>query len=201
MKIVCISDTHEQHRNIEIPDGDILIHAGDFTFQGDWRWYADVDNWLFSLPHEHKIIVAGNHDFDFYKFPWRCITLENDEVVIEGLRIWGSPYTPTFGNWAFMEDRGKRIREIWKKIPDGLDVLITHGPMYGIGDLTPRHQNVGCDDLTAKVWSLKNPPRLHVFGHIHHGYGKVQDGRTLHVNASICNEDYSPDNEPIVVDL
>lgn len=207
MKLVCISDTHEQHKDLEIPDGDVLIHAGDATWIGDEEPTSDFFNWFMEQPHKNKIFIAGNHDFRFSeKFKTMEFShdhgihyLENEEINIGGKRFWGSPITPTFGDWAFMEDRGHRIRKYWNMIPKNIDALITHGPPMGILDETPRHQHVGCEDLMFAVEKVK--PLVHIFGHIHHGYGRLQHMGITFVNASICDEDYAPVNTPIVVEI
>jgi Icc-related predicted phosphoesterase len=110
--------------------------------------------------------------------------------------------TPTFLHWHFMRDRGEQIRADWEKIPNGADVVITHGPAYGHGDLappwrgeSPRH--VGCFELLSRLRAIR--PRLHVFGHIHDGYGvTISDeiAGTTFINASVCTEAYHPVNRP-----
>ena len=203
MKIVCISDTHNSHRDVEIPNGDILIHAGDFSFQGEPRVYRDADKWFGELPHKYKFIIAGNHDFNFYRHKWKnAIPLCDSGMVIDGVRFWGSPYSPTFGNWAWMKDRGDEIAKHWKMIPDNTDVVIAHGPAYELGDKTPPRWgsvNAGCYDLGLALDRIK--PKLFVCGHIHNGYGKYERKGAVYVNASVCNEDYDPINPAIVVNL
>ena len=208
MRIVCISDTHEQHRSIELPPGDMLIHAGDLTYKGEAHAVKDFLDWFSAQPHKHKIFIAGNHDFLFENlspFPGKygdLTYLEQQSTEIEGLLIFGSPITPRFGNWAFMEERGDDIKYFWDEIPRGTDILITHGPPAGILDVTaPRwgSLNAGCFDLKKAVDRVK--PKLHVFGHIHSAYGKLEQDGTIFVNASTCNEEYDPLNPPIVIDL
>lgn len=209
MRIVCISDTHLAHQetDLRIPDGDLLIHAGDGTFEGTLAETTDFLKWLASLRHPRKVLIAGNHDWLFQKDPAlaRSIVpsgityLEDSEVEIHGLRIYGSPWQPEFLRWAFNLPRGPRLREKWGRIPRGIDVLVTHGPPAGILDLTPHGEHVGCEDLRLAVDKLE--PRLHVFGHIHHGYGVRNVGSTRFVNASVSDEVYAPLNPPVVVDL
>ncbi len=209
MRIVCISDTHLAHQegDLGIPDGDLLIHAGDGTFEGTLAEVADFLKWLAGLRHPHKVLIAGNHDWLFQKDPAlaRSIVpagityLEDSGVEIGGLRIYGSPWQPEFLRWAFNLPRGPRLREKWSRIPRDVDVLVTHGPPAGILDLTPDGEHVGCADLRRAVERVK--PRLHVFGHIHHGHGVQDIGPTRFVNASICDEACAPANRPVVVDL
>lgn len=210
MKLVCISDTHSLHRQIpEIPDGDVLIHAGDCLGQGTLENIQEFNEWLGSLPHEHKIVIAGNHDWAFQETPelaraalTNAIYLEDSGVEIRDVRFWGSPWTPTFMDWAFMLDRGNPLYQKWKLIPDNTDVLITHGPPHGIGDevnLGFKTQNAGCIHLSDRVAQLS--PKVHVFGHIHEGYGQYQRGNTRIVNASTCDSRYQPINPPIMLEL
>jgi 3',5'-cyclic AMP phosphodiesterase CpdA len=138
MRIVCISDTHLRHEGWSVPAGDLLIHAGDLTRRGGLDEIAAADAWLGSLPHRHKVIVAGNHDFGFEQRPDEArarvrsaLYLEDAAATVEGLRIWGSPWQPWFMDWAFNLRRGAEIRARWDLIPDGIDVLVTHGPRPG----------------------------------------------------------------------
>lgn len=206
MRIVCISDTHFLHAGLVVPEGDLLVHAGDFTNTGDLEEVAGFDAWFGALPHRHKILVAGNHDLEFEHRPdvaqalIRGATyLQDAEAEVEGLRIWGSPWQPWFYDWAFNLQRGADIRAKWDLIPEGIDILVTHGPPAGHGDRTFDQREVGCADLLDAVRRIQ--PRLHVFGHIHEGYGITREGETICVNASSCTASYRPLNAPLVVDV
>lgn len=205
MRIVCISDTHGQHGQLRIPEGDLLVCTGDFTRRGRRAEVTDFNDWLGSLPHRHKVIVAGNHDFLFEQMPdarslLSCaIYLQDEACSLHGLRIYGSPWQPRFFDWAFNADRGAPLRQIWAQIPSGTDVLLTHGPPHGILDTTVRGQSVGCEELTLAIQRVR--PKLHVFGHIHESYGQLVRDGTHYVNASSCNLQYLPIHPPIVVDL
>jgi Icc-related predicted phosphoesterase len=210
MRLVCISDTHSLHRRIpEIPVGDILIHAGDCLGTGTLDNVEDLNDWLGTLPHRHKIVIAGNHDAAFQETPelaretlTNAIYLEDNGVEIEGKRFWGSPWTPPFMNWWFMLGRGQPLREKWQEIPGDTDVLITHGPPRGIGDearMGFRCQNVGCIDLLHRIDQLNL--KAHIFGHIHEGYGGYLRGETRLINASTCTVRYAPTNPPVVLDI
>lgn len=210
IRVVCISDTHLQHCKypVNVPDGDILIHAGDATFEGKVSEIWRFTDWFEKLPHRHKVFVAGNHDWLFQQnqdlarsmLPKGVIYLQDNLAIVEGLRIWGSPWQPEFMNWAFNLPRGHRLREKWNMIPTGVDILVTHGPPLGILDLTVDGEHVGCGDM-HEVVTKRVKPRLHVFGHIHHAYGTAAVGRTLFVNATVCDEAYKPVNAPVVVDM
>jgi predicted phosphodiesterase len=221
MRLVFISDTHDQHLTMlhPVPDGDILVHAGDATMMGRMNEIAAFGLWFRTLPHKHKVFVAGNHDWMFQKNRMMAIQLlnqglvgnkrateivylEDDMATIEGLKIYGSPWQPTFFDWAFNLDRGEAIRRKWDLIPEGVDVLITHGPPKPIHDQIEPHmgsEHLGCEELMVAVERVK--PKIHVFGHIHGGYGETKYVNTHFINAAICNEAYKPVNAPIVVDL
>ncbi len=208
MRLVCISDTHGQHRSLPhpIPDGDVLIHAGDITEMGENEVLADFNAWIGSFPHKHKVVVAGNHDFSLERDREKseslltaCTYLRDSAAEIGGLKFYGSPWTPTFLEWAFMLDRGEKIREAWDKIPAGTEILITHGPVYGILDRVYTGPLAGCEELLKVVQKLK--PQYHIFGHIHECYGTTKIGDTTFVNASSCDYRYKPKNAPIVIDI
>lgn len=206
MKIVCLSDTHTRHKKLVVPDGDVLVHTGDFCSQGKvWEW-TDFFRWFSGLPHKHKLFIAGNHDLTFEQVqqpPMRLNGVDylmDSSIEIDGVKFYGAPWTPRFFDWAFNVDRGDPIGEKWKLIPDDTNVLLTHGPPFGILDLVPRGERVGCERLRQRVDELPNL-KLHVFGHIHYSYGMtLREGRTF-VNAANCTEQYEAVNEPIVVEL
>ena len=210
MRLVCISDTHSLHRRIpEIPDGDVLIHAGDCLGAGTLGDVENLNDWVGTLPHQYKIVIAGNHDAAFQETPdlarealTNAIYLEDSGIEIEGIRFWGSPWAPTFMTWVFMLERGEPLFQKWQLIPEDTDVLITHGPPKGIGDEVTvgfKCQNVGCVDLLARIHHLSL--KAHIFGHIHEGYGEYRIAQTKLINASICTTRYEPLNAPIVVEI
>ena len=206
-RFVFLSDTHNCNEQIAVPDGDVLVHAGDATNRGQIDEIIAFNHWFSNLPHKIKIFVAGNHDWLFENRPKyarsllaeNIIYLQDSAVEIENLKIYGSPWQPRFFDWDFNLNRGKEIAEKWKLIPNEVDVLITHGPPFGILDETPGGDFAGCEELRKKVEDIR--PRLHVFGHIHSGYGCAEKFGVRFVNASNCDEDYLPVNSPIVVDL
>jgi Icc-related predicted phosphoesterase len=208
IRIVCVSDTHGQHAKLSVPDGDMLIHAGDFMAFGDTpKEVIAFNQWLSKQPHRHKVVIAGNHDLMFERHPGaakelltNAIYLENSGTELEGLRIWGSPVQPEFNNWAFNVARGAAIRRYWKMIPDNTDVLVTHGPPFGMLDKShPSTAHLGCEELAKTVEQIK--PRLHVFGHIHGGHGSSRGNETRFVNASVVNEAYRLVYEQQVVEI
>lgn len=216
MKIVAFSDTHNHHRDVTLPDGDVLVFAGDLMTCGrKFNEVVSFSDWFMSQPHKHKILVAGNHDRLFETQRPLCVGefhnrgsvyyLQDSSITIDGVKFWGSPVQPWFYNWAFNVQRGPDIKKYWDRIPQDTDVLITHGPPYGILDQTIGWggEHVGCEELWKTVHdrlSLK----AHIFGHIHNGYGvetKPYSKMVSFHNVSICDEEYRRANEPQVIEL
>ena len=209
MQIVAISDTHGKHDQVDIPDCDVLVHAGDFTMAGTLGEVSKFADWMCALPAAYKIVIAGNHDFAMAGVVGkellreRGITYLQDEATsIEGLQFYGSPWVPQFGQWAFMKARDE-LATVWARIPSDTDVLVTHGGPHGLMDEAPREgggsEKVGCAYLLEHVRRVR--PRLHIFGHIHEGYGMVADDDRLSCNAAICDGAYRPVNAPWSIEL
>jgi predicted phosphohydrolase len=207
MRVVCISDTHGMHRKVTVPEGDLLLHAGDITGRGELATLQDFNAWLGELPHPHKVVIAGNHDFCFEDerrdaaraLITHATYLEDSSCDVRKLCIYGSPWQPWFFDWAFNVGTEAERREIWSRIPDCTDILIVHGPPRGLGDSTVRGEMVGCNALRERIAEFA--PRLVVTGHIHEDYGCFELGDTKIVNASTCTLDYRPLNPPVVIDL
>jgi Icc-related predicted phosphoesterase len=235
-KITFISDTHGKHDQIvtsksvrnsnqplDLPGGDILIHAGDFMNSG-WnemeaimffKWFNEIDN------YKTKIFIAGNHDrwaqsnideFRSILNEYETIEYYEDQVLVlyfagpngehleENVHIYASPWQPEFYNWAFNLPRnGEELKARWDEIPDNTDILITHGPPYGHLDI-PGGQSirVGCEMLRHRVDEFK--PKIHVFGHIHGSAGYYFNGHTHFINASVLNEQYQYTNLPLNIE-
>lgn len=248
LRFVCMSDTHSltSHLQLEIPEGDVFIHAGDFTRCGSAVEVEEFNSWIGSLPHKHKIVIAGNHELSFDpKFTnpssarqqhktahtggglineipdlgmkreelkaavsepntLQLITnatyLQDEPLTISGIKLYGTPWQPEYCNWAFNLPRGTQCLEKWNCIPSDTDVLITHTPPVGHGDLCCTGVRAGCVELLTTVQSRVRP-KYHVFGHIHEGYGITSDGKIIFINASTCNINYVPVNPPIVFDV
>jgi len=203
-RLVLLGDTHGLHRNIQVPIGDLLIHVGDFTiFSKTQTEIVDFNAWLGDLPHRHKILTLGNHEFWAEADPSKCSLLSNATVLlneaieIEGLRIWGSPVTPLYGGAFGMSSAADRKR-LYAAIPDDTDILITHGPPYGILDVMPNSAlHAGCHELFDAVMRVK--PRLHVFGHIHGAHGIFHTHSTTFVNAAVLGPHGEVEKAPIVL--
>jgi Icc-related predicted phosphoesterase len=190
MRVVAMADTHGFHADLQVPDGDLLVHAGDLTNLGKLPQLAAVADWLRAQPHRHKVVIAGNHDFGLQRRPAEARALfhgltylEDQAVTLEGVRVWGSPWQPWFHSWAFNLHRGPEIAAKWALIPEGLDLLVTHGPPAGFGDLLSDGERVGCADLTRALARAK--PRFHLFGHIHEDPGAWDVGATRCLNVTV----------------
>jgi Icc-related predicted phosphoesterase len=197
-----MADTHGCHDDLAVPDGDVLIHAGDLTSTGSLGELREVEHFFATLPHAHKIVIAGNHDWCFERQPeearriLRSATYLQDETTSAcGLQIFGSPWQPWFMSWAFNLERGAALADKWAAIPDDTDVVVTHGPPAGILDETFDGDHAGCADLFARITQVR--PRLHVFGHIHEARGRLEKDGTTFVNASAG----AGHNPPMVLDL
>ena len=207
-RIICVSDTHSLHEAVEIPPGELLIHAGDHCNHGTSGEVKRFDRWLGRLPHPHKVIIAGNHDRPWYRRQryaklWlhHAQYLQDQGTERLGWKIWGSPWQPDFPQWAFYQRRNSpELAYIWEKIPEDTQILITHVPPAGILDMETCEGPTGCAYLLERIGQLRHL-KLHVFGHIHSGYGRLQRAGTTFVNASICDESYRPIRPPIEVIL
>lgn len=196
MKLVAISDTHGHHDSLTVPDGDVLIHAGDFTKHGTLAELDAFNTWLDTLPHTHKIVVAGNHEHALDSEERSQAEahldaahyLQDDTVTLDGVTFHGSPWLPTpflspLRSTAFTRPE-QAVREKYTEIPDDTDVLITHCPPRGIADrLRFLHNHTGCDPLRNTVDRVQ--PQYHVFGHVHEGYGRYERGETTFLNAAM----------------
>lgn len=215
MIIDCISDLHGYQP--KLPGGDLLLVAGDMTARDqvdEWKSFYD---WLHSQKYRQIIYIGGNHDsflenscstqesrkLGLVQDPSHVEYLKDNFIIFEGLKIYGFPWTPTFCSWHFMKDPGQPMREMVELIPNDIDILISHGPPLGILDSCPDFdglmKNAGSKDLAKKMPQLKDL-KLHVFGHIHEGYG-YHRGKYLSINASLMNGDYIPLNKPYRVRL
>lgn len=218
MKITFISDTHTKHHQItsQLSGGDLLVHAGDFSSRGYehevdsfFDWFNGLDNYT------NKIVIAGNHDLMFEDDPMLAkdiisyypkVTYLQDDLEVIGddysssVKLWGSPWQPEFYDWAFNLPRGgEELKDKWDMIPPNMDILITHGPPWGhLDTVVGQSTNLGCELLAEKIKVLK--PKIHVFGHIHSGYGyKFHEG-THYFNASVLGEDYVFTQKPMTVE-
>ena len=220
MRITLISDTHTKHWELseQLSGGDLLIHAGDLMNSGrnsndisDFcKWFDGIDN------YNHKIFIAGNHDRMFEDFPQKAMEIVNSFKTINYLqddwikvgddesmvKIYGSPWQPWFYDWAFnLPKGGPGLSSKWEAIPNDTDILITHGPPQDHLDVSGPPYNephLGCALLRVKV--DEQPPKIHLFGHIHGSYGYKFHNGTHFFNASVLNEEYDQVNKPITFD-
>lgn len=219
MKIVAISDTHGSHRQLVIPECDMLVHAGDITNMGELPMFNDFVRWFAEQPAKRKVFVAGNHDFCCQKMPHvikgmipsNVVYLENDWAILDNIAIYGSPWTPYFYDWAYNgtdreegDDQGPNLNSIWSRCPTELDIMITHGPMHGHLSKNREGHECGSKMLLKHVKRVK--PKIHICGHIHEGYGhKIvawEDGSSTRCyNVSSLGRDYETINKPWEIEL
>lgn len=212
MRIVALSDTHARHRQISVPDGDVLIHCGDVD-----SGLEDFGSWLGDLPHRHILLTWGNHDRGAERNPHEAATilrraaqrevhiLVSETVTIDGKTFYGAPYSNPFGNWAFMPSEGGQFN-LYQSIPENADVVFNHGPPLGYGDRIVSGKHVGSLALRDRLWHVR--PRLVFCGHIHEAYGRYDidwgpdalRATTLY-NVSGLDEKYRVTNPCTVVDL
>jgi Icc-related predicted phosphoesterase len=204
MRIVAVADTHTFHDDLRVlPAGDVFLHAGDLCRGGRLEELRIVADWIHRQPHRHKVVVAGNHDWCFIREPHAArgilgldvIYLQDSEVVLDGVRFWGSPWQPAYNDWAFNLPRGEALASKWALIPPGIDVLVTHGPPQGIGDHSGNPDRCGCVDLLTAVQHVR--PLLHLFGHIHQdgGFWRADDTCFANVTCWEC------ERGPTVIDV
>ena len=214
MKIVAFSDTHSWHRKVTIPDGDVLIFAGDAMADGYSPWeLADFIKWFQDQPHKYKIFVAGNHDrllelrnaayWEHAISEAGIFYLKDTGVELDGVKFWGCPYQPEFCNWAFNVPRGE-MHKHWDLIPKGTDVLVSHGPPVNHCDQSIRWKSEHLGDVELYDAITRESFKIVFCGHIHGGYGVDFMGLNTPMptavhNVAICNEAYQPVNQPQVV--
>ena len=200
--ILHLSDTHGQHKNLKsLPEADVIVHSGDFTFAGSEEEAYDFMNWFCNLPYKHKIFIAGNHDMCMYRadhidgLSRNVHYLYNNSVVIDGIKFYGIP--------MFMEDCMDGNLDVFiNNIPDDTDVLITHMPPKGTCDLAdygkgPEHRgNATLAELLKKLH-----PTCHLFGHEHDAYGKTMKENVVYSNACVVDSRYNLINNPILINL
>ena len=205
LNIVAISDTHQLHGDLLLPAGDLLIHAGDITFfSHSPAVLKEFNGWLGAQPQRYKVVIPGNHD-SLLLLPEHQRTITNAHLLINsgielgGLRIWGSPVTTHAGVAFGTPDPDERAR-LWASIPTDLDVLITHVPPYKVLDSAPGEpDHAGCPQLRAAV--IRKRPTLHVFGHVHAGYGAKPTTHTMFVNAALLGAQGDLDKRPITLTM
>ena len=227
IRIVLISDTHNRHRTLQLPEGDIIIHAGDFTNNGTEKEIKDFDSWLASLDYHHKILVPGNHDTGTEEKALlrdgiqrgkqgeplevtevtSATVLRGEMVEVMGLKIFGLPDTLDPYNllwWAYRADTEEEMKERAAGISSGVDVLISHSPPWGVADTNHTGQKCGSQGLREIVLSENDPPKLWAFGHIHECGGRAyraKGSETVMVNAASSPLLGKGLRAPVVVDI
>lgn len=201
MQILHLSDTHNQHRQLDnLPSADVIIHSGDISFAGTGEEVVDFIEWFGSLNHQYKIFIAGNHDYVLEGkaheriqvfLPENCFYLSNSGITINGINLWGIPF-------FFSPDETNSDTKSIELIPDDVDVLITHQPPYGILDQS-NDTRFGCSDLLQAVRRIS--PAYHLFGHIHDAYGIEKHKQTTFANAAVVDAEYRLMRNPFTFKL
>jgi Icc-related predicted phosphoesterase len=206
MQIVAISDTHSHHNEFEPIPGDVVVFCGDATGRDSIRELPGFLQWFEDYPAEHKIMIPGNHDWDFDKVQPEILAehgitmLFDTSIVIDGIKFYGTAWQPYFCDWAYNLRASWQLTKAYELIPDDTDVLITHCPPFGIQDKAADGDYCGSKELLKRVRVVK--PKLHLFGHIHEGYGiDNRDPNTIFANASILDDTYRVTNAPIPIEL
>jgi 3',5'-cyclic AMP phosphodiesterase CpdA len=207
INVVAISDTHNQHGKIKLPQGDLLVHAGDFSNEGSYKETVDFLDWFSRKSADFKhggVFISGNHDSLDEENPAMMKSLVQDRKHIQYLNnsglviadrvIWGSPTTPKFGGWSYMPPLAERIRH-WSLIPQETDLLIVHGPAHQMLDLCDDGRRVGCPHLLSAI--LSRIVKKMVCGHIHYSHGKTSFEHTDYYNAAQLNEAYQVAHPPL----
>jgi len=215
MTFLTLSDTHNKHKQIPedwLLPADGIIHAGDISSMGHLHEIENFLKWFSSLEqYKYKIFCAGNHDFGFEfkqdrvkelleKYP-NIIYLQDTFVIIDGIKIYGSPHTPYFYNWAFNLQRGEEIKKKWDLIDYDTHILITHGPVYGILDTVPDGSSVGCVDLLNTINDRLLVLKAYICGHIHCSSGIETINDIIYVNAAVLNEKYEVQYRPRLIEV
>ena len=222
MKIVAISDTHNKLDEIEIPDGDVLVHAGDLTMGGSIEEFYKLNYDLGKIKHKfsHILLNAGNHDHlceSNPAFAKQLITnaklLIEEEIIIDNIKFYFSPFSNWFYNWSFnfpetdLENGEIEATKRYAQIPDDVNVLITHGPPYNMLDKVNRiskknrfRQHVGSTALAKRIDELKEL-KLYIGGHLHESAGMVKTPNVIFVNAAILDENYIIKNNPQIIEI
>lgn len=206
MKIVCFSDLHGQYNKkltswfINNP-ADLLLFAGDLQLNNFDDGSGFID-WLNTLPYKEKVFIFGNHDgnYDYtkdYATKFKNIhCLNNENINISGIKIFGSPYSVKFFDWWFMES-DRQLAKIYSKIPENTNILLTHTPPFGIMDKTINGDFAGSESLLKRIGELSNL-KYHIFGHIHENFGIEKIGNINFINVSILDEKYKFKRMPII---
>lgn len=218
-KFTFISDTHMKHRHLNLEGGFCLVFSGDCMTHGyDVTELEDFLKWFSEQNYTYKVFVAGNHDRAIEAYPEEQARdvvekyydkgvryLFNNMVEIENYKFFGTPHQPIFGGWAFNTPPDE-LTDIYSMIPEGLDFLITHCPPKNTLDKSHMktyrnptgEEPLGSEELQERLKEMSNPPRYHVFGHIHGDGGEVlKTEKTTYINASVCDEGYRPTNKII----
>lgn len=202
--------TSDLHGNLpQIPECDLLVLAGDYVpfdldIKAQRHWFrTKFKDWLANTPARYRVGIAGNHDFALEddpglpnELPWYY--LRDRGLIIEGISVYGTPWVPQYGNWAFMKNDDK-LESIYAEIPEALDILVTHGPAFGVLD----RSNTGdwCGSRALRERLFETLPDNHVFGHIHEAFGIAENAGMRSFNVSHCDGAMQPTRKPVYIPL
>lgn len=225
MKLIAISDTHTKHKQLTIPECDVLVHCGDFTWTGRYQEVQNFRDWFLRQPARHKIVIAGNHEETFDdttgRYNGNCHRLisqckginylENSAITIDGVKFYGTPWTPWFYDWAFngVTDkdasfrRGTLLSAVYGDIPEDTNILICHGPAYNLADRNSHDGRCGSVEMRRLLESGKLASlQLYLCGHIHEARGHEIDCGGVHFcNVSTLDRDYETVSPPVIINL
>ena len=202
MKIVIVSDTHGEHDALGHLTGDVLIHCGDFEnlFQHDPNSISNIDAWFGQQNFKHIFCIGGNHDLKLERYhrdgksPFKnAIFLHDRECIVDGVKFYGSSWVPQLDSHAFYGNDDD-LKQAWARIPEDVDVLITHTPPHGRLDVSSRGLVLGCKHLRERLRALN--PTLHCFGHVHASSGNEVGGNTTFLNAANVNSAFEIAHPP-----
>lgn len=219
--IVAMSDTHNYHEGVPLPDGNVLVHCGDSTLKGRQGELASFLAWFARTPFEHRVLIGGNHDWALeageVPIPPGVTYLNGQAAQVAGLRFFGAAWRSRPA-WVKRDDQGNirqgrysafgvmldEVDDHWSRIPEGTDVVVTHVPPLGLMDLGPVdpdgvQRRRGCPALLARLRQVR--PQLHLFGHNHHEVGLRTIEGTTHVNAALLDDEYRLVRPPVVLEV
>lgn len=214
-RCIFISDTHGCHQEVidgktvdlQITDGDVLVHCGDFSARGTVLNIVSFNEWMGKQSHRRKICGPGNHDCAVQINPSLSKgLLTNAELMIHepfdinGIPCFFTPWQPFYKNWSYNEKVDLTRKRLFDMIPDNVEILFSHCPPYGYLDKGFQAPHVGDKMLLERIRELKKL-RYVVFGHIHNGRGSVQNNGITFINCSLLNDRYELKNKPVVIEL
>lgn len=211
MRVVHLSDSHQfLSQDFPLPDGDVLVHTGDFTNNGSVEEFKKFNDWLGLIKHKFKAIIVclGNHDVYVWKDSWSKMKslLSNatyvpifEMIEIEGIKFYGCPWH-YWQTWHYKNKITTNEKTKFDTIPSGVDILLTHGPRKGVLDFADGWMESGSQELLSRINTVK--PRVHLHGHIHESAGNIYSNSILTLNSALVDwKTTKIVNQPQVFDI